>query len=164
MEVAVLNVIQKDLLYAIFKLRKTAIKLSNNSDLRINEVMALIMIDSQCSECDRSPLASEVGEMLSISHSAVSQIITSLEKKGYVCRNISENDKRQYRFTLTETGRHVANEMKLKIDERIGAIVARIGEAKIIALSQTLNEIADYWAQMQNDINDITEAKLDEGF
>ena len=147
--------IQKDLLYAIFKLRKTAIKLSNNSDLRINEVMSLIMIDNQCAEDDTSPLASEVCEMLSISHSAVSQIITALEKKGYVYRNISENDRRQYRFTLTDKGRQVAYEMKNKIDERIDAIIARIGEAKIVAFSQTLNEIADYWAQMQNEIMEI---------
>ena len=142
--------IQRDLLYAIFKLRKTTMKLSNNSDLRLNEVMSLVMIDSQCSEDEKSPLASEVCEMLSISHSAVSQIITALEKKGYVYRDISLNDRRQYRFSLTEKGRKTAYEMKKEIDEKINAIIARIGEEKIIALSQTLNEIADYWAQMLN--------------
>ena len=153
--------IQRDLLYAIFRLRKTAIKLSNNSDMRINEAMALIMIDAQCMEEERSPLASEVGEMLNISHSAVSQIITALEKKGYVRRNISESDRRQYHFSLTETGKQVAYEMKTKIDMRIDSIIARIGETKITALSQTLNEIADYWTQMQNEEK---ETAHEEGF
>ena len=148
--------LNKDLLYALFKFRKAAAQISYDSDLRMNEMMALVIVDSHCAENEKSLLASDVGETLSISHSAVSQMLTSLEKKGYVYRNISEADKRQYRFTLTEKGRNVTYVTKNQIDKTINDVIIRFGEARIITFTQMLNDFACILSQIQdNSKNEI---------
>ena len=146
-----MNNLNKDLLYALFKFRKAAVHFSIDQDIRLNEVIAMIIVDSQYVKNEKSLLAAELGETLCVTHSAVSQILASLEKKGYVRRTISESDKRQYRFTLTDKGKQVTYEMKKKMDTTIEKIISSFGENKIIALTQMLNEFADHWEQLQDE-------------
>jgi len=150
-----INIQNKDLLYAICKFNKVTSQISIDSDMRINEVMVLAIIDGQCVESEKPLLASAVGESLCITHSAVSQIFTSLEKKGYVCRNINESDKRQYRFTLTEQGRQVTNKLKKEVDLLISRIVSRFGDDKTTELTQMLNDFAGLLVQMRSESENI---------
>ena len=48
--------------------------------------------------------ASELGDLLGLSHSNMSKVIKSVEKKGYVERVVGEIDKRQMYFALTGSG------------------------------------------------------------
>lgn len=48
--------------------------------------------------------ASELGDLLGLSHSNMSKVIKSVEKKGYVERVVGEIDKRQMYFSLTDSG------------------------------------------------------------
>lgn len=48
--------------------------------------------------------ASELGDLLGLSHSNMSKVIKSVEKKGYVERVVGEIDKRQMYFSLTGSG------------------------------------------------------------
>ena len=146
-----MNNLDKDLLFALLKFRKAAAQIAYDSQIRMNEVMALVIVDKHYIENEKSLLASEIGDALSVTPSAVSQIFTSLEKKGYVYRNISESDKRQYRFTLTEKGRNVTHEAKNQMDRTIGEIISRFGEERIVAFTQMLNDFAWLLTQIQNE-------------
>ncbi len=145
------NHLDKDLLYAMFKFKKATSQISSVSDMRMNEALALAIIDGQCVENEKTLLAREVGETLCITHSAVSQMLTSLEKKGYICRDINEFDKRQYRFSLTEEGRQVTHQMKEQLDRTISIIISRFGEDNTITLTQMLSDFADLLTQVQNE-------------
>jgi len=146
-----MNNLNKDFIYALFKFKKAAAQISYDSDIRMNEVMALVIVDNHCTENEKSLLASEIGETLSVSPSAVSQMFSSLEKKGYIYRNISENDKRQYRFTLTEKGRYVTYDTKKRMDQTICEIIARFGEDRITVFTQMLNDFANLLTQIQDE-------------
>jgi len=133
------------------RFRKTATQIFVDSEIRMNEMMALVIVDRQCEGLEKSPLASEIGDALSVTPSAVSQIFTSLEKKGYVYRNISESDKRQYRFTLTDKGRYVTYLAKDHMDKTITYIISRFGEDRIMAFTQMLNDFAGLMTQIHDD-------------
>jgi DNA-binding MarR family transcriptional regulator len=151
--VYVINNVDKDLLCAIFKFNKATSQMSNDSFIRMNEVIAMFIIDNHSLESEKSLIASEVGETLCITHSAVSQLLTSLEKKGYVSRNINENDKRQYRFTLTDEGRQVTYKHKDKLNTHVRQIVSRFGENNVKILTQMLNDFSGLLAQMHCEVH-----------
>jgi DNA-binding MarR family transcriptional regulator len=145
-----LNNLNNELLHALFKFKKAASQLPCDSNIRMSEVMALAIIDNHCPDKEKPLLASEIGYALSITPSAVSQIFTSLEKKGYVRRDISENDRRQYRFTLTEKGSAVTYKTKSQIDKTVNGIILYFGEDKIRAFTQMLNDFAGHLAELES--------------
>lgn len=56
---------------------------------------------------DRSPTMSEMARSLNVTQGAVTQMVSRLEKKGYVVRSKSEGDKRMTTVSLTDRGRQL---------------------------------------------------------
>ncbi len=52
--------------------------------------------------CKDSPTVKELAEIMGSSHQNVKQILLKLEKKGFVCITVDENDKRKQRIELTD--------------------------------------------------------------
>ncbi len=68
----------------------------------------------------------ELSAMLGLSHSNMSKVLKSVEKKGYVKRDIGDNDKRQMFFLLTDTGRQLLADIKNsnhQMPEPLGSII-----------------------------------------
>lgn len=142
--------LSKKLLCKIFKFKKATAQMSGSSDVSLNEVLAMVMVDNQSEKSEKSLLAAELSETLCITSSAVSQMLTSLERKGFVYRDINVSDKRQYRFMLTGEGRQVTQQMKDEIDRTMSRIILRFGEDKIIEFMEMLDEFSEILTQLQN--------------
>lgn len=102
----------KDIYKALYQFEKD---FSNLHHITINEAMLLCCLK----EGDRKT-ASNLCEYIGLSNSRVSKIITSVENKGFIDRKISEEDKRQMLFWLTETGKEKVAHMQssdLNIDQ-----------------------------------------------
>lgn len=67
---------------------------------------------------------SEMAEAMSVTHGAVSQIATRLEKKGYILRRQDANDRRQIVVALTEKGKAFYHE-HLEYDRTEFALIDR---------------------------------------
>lgn len=145
------NRIDKNLLSAMFKFKRATSQIECVSDMRMSEALTLAIIGGQCVKTEKTLLSKEIGQMLCITTSAVSQMLTTLEKKGYVCRDINKFDKRQYRFSLTDEGKQVAEEMKVQTDKMIAKIITRFGENKTLALTQLLDDFADTLTDTKNE-------------
>ena len=76
-------------------------------DLSLNEGMLLCSIDKhmRCS-------SGEVAEMLGITASNASKIISVVEKKGFIRRVVGKDDKRQMYFSLTSEGKEKLKSVK----------------------------------------------------
>lgn len=61
--------------------------------------------------------ATELANMVDLSCSNCSKVISSVEKKGFVMRQFGANDKRQMIFTLTDEGRVKINSIKQNLPE-----------------------------------------------
>lgn len=75
--------------------------------ITINEGLLL------CCMKDGAPkTANDLCEFIGLSNSRVSRIINTVEKKGYIKREIGNTDKRQMVFTLTVEGKIKIREMQ----------------------------------------------------
>lgn len=142
--------LSKKLLCKIFKFKKATAQLSSSSDVSLNEALAMAMIDSQSKTSEKPLLAVDLGETLCITNSAVSQMLSSLEKKGFVFRDINARDKRQYRFMLTDEGRRVTQQMQDEMDRTMSRIILRFGEDRILEFMDMLDDFSEILIQLPN--------------
>ncbi len=68
----------------------------------LNEGMALCSLSRSERLCP-----GELGEMLGLTPSNTSKVLRSVESKGYIARELSDRDRRQMYFTLTDKGRQL---------------------------------------------------------
>ena len=143
---------RSELITAFFRFKKINTSILNNKTLRMNELMAMAMIEDSFLVDKDIPLVAAIGERMSITQSAVSQLFASLEKKGYMKRGIHEQDKRKYHFELTESGRQVTKGMMAHAQKIFEQLSVRLGAAKLQELIQILNEYSETAEQIQNEI------------
>lgn len=91
-------------------------------DITINEAMLLC-----CLKDGETKSAGMLSEYIGLSNSRVSKVITAVENKGYIRRNINKNDKRQMFFSLTPNGKEKIRQMmnaELRFDGLFGKLKA----------------------------------------
>ncbi|AEV29224.1 transcriptional regulator [Sphaerochaeta pleomorpha str. Grapes] len=107
-------------------------------------VMERISRDMPCSSTDIS--ASEMQNHPQFTKPAVSQMLNSLEKKGYVHREIDKNDRRRIVVTLTADGEEVLKQGKTNFNNLVNQAIARFGEEntrQFISLVARLTDITE---------------------
>lgn len=88
------------------------------------------------------PLRQLVRE-LGITKQGAGQLVDQLVMRGYLTREINENDRRQLTVTLTERGRAAA-EVQAKAREAIDAeLVSRVGEDDVRAARRALGTLIE---------------------
>ena len=93
----------KDIYKALYQFEKTFAEVH---DITINEAMLLC-----CLKDGETKSAGMICEYIGLSNSRVSKVITAVENKGYIRRNINKNDKRQMCFSLTPGGKEKIQQM-----------------------------------------------------
>ncbi len=86
----------KDIYKALYRFERD---FAEEHGITINEAMVL------CSLKEGERTAGALCEYVGLSNSRVSKVITAVENKGYVRREIALHDKRQMVFSLTDEGR-----------------------------------------------------------
>lgn len=94
----------KDIYKALYQFEK---EFSETHNITINEAMLLCCLkDNDCKT------AGTICEYIGLSNSRVSKVITAVENKGFISRNISPEDKRQMLFNLTPEGKEKVQQMQ----------------------------------------------------
>jgi MarR family transcriptional regulator, 2-MHQ and catechol-resistance regulon repressor len=73
---------------------------------------------------------SQLAQGLHASSGRISALLGTLEKKGYVTRQIDENDRRNILVSLTDAGASQANRDKEDIDSAVRWIFSQMGERR----------------------------------
>ena len=82
-----------------------------------------------------------IGEYLSITKSAVSQMLSSLEKKGYLTRRINVRNRRNIVVRLTHAGRVALRKQSAEFDDRYGNIVKDMDEGEVNKIIEIINRL-----------------------
>ncbi|MDL2209174.1 MarR family transcriptional regulator [Parabacteroides sp. OttesenSCG-928-O15] len=107
----------KNIYKALYSFEKEFVTKFN---MTINEAMLL------CCMKDGLPhSAYEIAEFIGLSNSRVSKIITSVEEKSWITREIGVDDKRKMIFSLSEEGERVVERMK-KQDIPVEGILSKL--------------------------------------
>ena len=91
---------------------------------------------------DHPLTATDLCEKTSLLKSQMNQVLSALEKQGYVVRSRSCSDRRQVELTLTDTGEAAYRQAHQNASVLLGRLVERIGLERAAALTQQLNLVA----------------------
>lgn len=88
---------------------------------------------------------SEIATLMGISVPAVTQVLTGLEKDGYICREMDKNDRRAVRVFLTNEGKQLMELAFRNLVERFGGLIDHLGETDSLRLVSLLDEVHSYF-------------------
>ncbi len=97
-------------------------------------------------EAGNQIISSELARRLNITRSAVSQLVTKLEKRGVVKRMASPTDRKIFYVVLSESSLAVFKQQCDEVNALIGRVVEEFGQDKIdqlIELSEGFAEVFD---------------------
>lgn len=97
-------------------------------------------------EGEQAVFVSDLHEKERMSLSAVSQLLSSLERKGLVERTMSRRDRRRIAVSITPEGQALLNRAKRMMDQWLSDLIARFGEdntRELVALLEKLNSVIE---------------------
>jgi DNA-binding MarR family transcriptional regulator len=148
--------LKQDLLHSLFCFKKVILSLSHSlnadgSGLSAAELSALGCIEHRNEKnggrADKTA-HDAMHETLAVSKAAVSQMLGSLEKRGYIQREIDLDNRRRIIITLTKKGKAAVDKAKKKMDTLISLIVTRFGEEN----SRNFVELLNRFVQVVDDV------------
>jgi DNA-binding MarR family transcriptional regulator len=149
--------LKHDLMRSLFRFKKICAAISRtvsnvpDEDISLFELSALGCIAS----CSKEELAAAehtthhaIHEDLSISKAAVSQMLGSLEKKGYIQRDINRDNRRKINITLTSKGKTIIDKADKNMGDLMTHVIARFG----IDDTKDFMRLLDRFTEIVNDI------------
>jgi DNA-binding MarR family transcriptional regulator len=113
---------------------------------RIN--MAELIFMQQIAECEaddayKGTRLSAMSEYLCISKAAVSQMLSSLEKKGFITRETNPENRREIIVHLTKVSEEQIAAHQKVFDEKVDLLIERFGARDTKELIRLVNKLAD---------------------
>ncbi len=87
-----------------------------------------------------------IPNLLCISRAAVSQMLSNMEQKGYINRDINKSNRRKHTLTITQKGKAILDEQEHKVMELLEKIIDEFGETKtkqLITLTTNFLDIVE---------------------
>ena len=120
-------------------------------NLNTREVYTMLKISDHKDTIDQICFYEGLQNHLAVTKSAISQIISSLEDKGYITRVIDKKDRRKFEFLITDKGQELVEELRDTMDSVVKATIKRLGEDNIRQLVRLLNQFADTLAVVKEE-------------
>lgn len=147
--------IQNELVQAMFRLKKMMNRGLgrdlDNANITMSEFILMREVAENTKESYNPMALTEVREYLSVSKAAVSQMINSLEKRGYLTREVDVNKRRNIIVVLTEVGQEVYQKKNQEFFDRFEKVIQGIGETDISHFIAMINKMADAMGEQDID-------------
>ena len=102
-------------------------------------------------EAGNQIISSEIARRLNITRSAVSQLVTKLEKRGIVKRMAAPTDGKIFYVVLTESSLAVFKRQCDEVNELINRVVEEFGQDKIDRLIELSEEFAALFNKLRKE-------------
>jgi DNA-binding MarR family transcriptional regulator len=133
----------KRYIQTMFRFRKTLMGAPKMVSVNMNELFVLSGIANGEFGEDNGINLSEIERQAQITKAAISQMLTSLDKRGLVVRETDRANRRKITVELTAAGKRVLSEAQNGVMARLGDVLVRFGEDKTERLLVMLNELLD---------------------
>ena len=141
----------RDALFGAFAdFRKLPLIMSAAFQMPPGEFMTLLRIGMQGPpwECP----VSELSAGTHVSMSAISQSLASLERKGYVTRSMSAQDRRRITVSLTPKGQDCTRQLNEQLERMMGRTIEEYGEAEMWALIEQTRRLTGVMERLHHEI------------
>ena len=139
--------LQNELVQAMFRLKKMMNRGLgrdlDNANITMSEFILMREVEENTKESYNSMALTEVREYLSVSKAAVSQMLNSLEKRGYIVREIDPNNRRNIIVILTEEGKTAFEKKNQEFYDRFEMVIRGIGEKDVSQFIAMINKMSD---------------------
>lgn len=144
--------LKKQLVHSIFQFKRLTSTgfgmgmTEKGSSVNMSELILMSAIADNTSDPEGNVDMADIRGFLSVSKAAVSQMLGSLEKKGYIERDIDRNNRRNLIVTLTAEGREVLEKQYDDFSDMLGKIISHLGEddvKQMIAIVKRMIEITN---------------------
>jgi DNA-binding MarR family transcriptional regulator len=134
------NELYNELLRSLFVLKKFTntfrpVVLPKEDEMNLASCTLLYYIKEHGEDLSGEKIKNE----LSVTKPAVSQMIASLEKKGFLTREINKENRRCIILSLTEKGTTFIEKTQEKTEKRLAEIISRFGENETRELITLIN-------------------------
>lgn len=135
----------RDFLRALFKLKSLLGSefgkggTGKKNHINLPEYILLREIAENAIGADTNTELADIREFLSISKAAVSQMLASLEKKGYITREVNPENRKYLIVTLTPQGRKILQDIDKVYTCRLQQIIKVMGEQNIKYMIRLIN-------------------------
>lgn len=143
------DLLQRNLLQALFCFKKANAMLfrsvldTDGGGLSAPELSALACINYDEKDCKADHTTHHaMHETLAVSKAAVSQMLGSLEKRGYIQRKIDRENRRKIIITLTEKGKSAVDEGQTRMDAVMARIIKQLGAVEAQQFERSLTRFA----------------------
>ena len=107
----------------------------------------VIMGIGHCTDDGECPRPRDIGRVLHLSASALSQTLGSLEKKGYITRERSGQDARQVALGLTDEGRRFVDSEVSRFRQAMHEMRDYLGEDDLREFARLLNKVNAFYEE-----------------
>jgi DNA-binding MarR family transcriptional regulator len=134
------NELHNELLRSLFRLKKITqtfrpASLPKEDEMNLASFTLLYYIREHGGDLSGEKIRRE----LSVTKPAVSQMLASLEKKGFLTREINKENRRCIVLSLTEKGTAFIEKTQRKTEKRLAGIITRFGEEETRRLIALIN-------------------------
>ena len=116
--------------------------LLNKANISCSELNVLKVLCESEKE-DKKMNVTELANCLNMTKSASSQLVSKLEKKGFVKRKINLFDKKVNYISITDEARKGYEDNKVKYNEVINKVIEKMGEEDSKQLSRLLEKLSN---------------------
>lgn len=128
---------------AIFRFRKSGMDFPKMADINMTEFFVMNGLSKNIYGVDQSVDLSQIQCHAHITKAAISQMFTSLEKRGYIIRETDKSNRRKITVTLTPQGKEILAQSQQQAGSMLQEILLRLGEDKAWQLIGLLSELSD---------------------
>lgn len=154
--------LKKQLVHSIFQFKRLVSTgfgvdtFENKGDINITELILMNAIAENSVDSENNVFMPDIRGYLSISKAAVSQMLRSLEKKGYIEREIDKSNRRNLIVTLTTEGHEVLEGKHEEFSNRLEKIICHLGEDDVRQMIAIVNRMIE----IINKLNDEAKEEL----
>lgn len=117
-------------------------KHKNINDAMHGETFALQLIAFR-GETDNKIQPSEIGHKMNVSSARIAQTLNSIEKKGWITRDIDLNDRRKIIISLTPEGKKQAENCRKSVIDNAAKMLELLGEDDAEEYVRITGKLAD---------------------
>ena len=128
--------------------------IDGKQDISLAEFMLLRAVDGNSVDNPSNVSPTDIGQFLSVTKGAVSQMLNSLEEKGFISRALSRENRRNTLVLLTPKGRELLGDEENEFNAKLDALIETMGRKDIeelIAIVERLTEVLDSPADSRNE-------------
>jgi DNA-binding MarR family transcriptional regulator len=134
------NELHNELLRSLFRLKKITrtfrpASLPKEEDMNLASFTLLYYIKEHGGDLS----GEKIGNELSVTKPAISQMLSSLEKKGFLTREINKENRRRIVLALTGKGTAFIERTQRKTEKQLAGIIRRFGENETRELITLIN-------------------------